>query len=309
MRHIIHIILSMLSLSLWGQQLTHYTQQPFNQVLINPSFAGNAACAEMKSVHRSQWVGIEGAPQSTALAITGRMGKPSKDKLSVFHGFALKFENDRFGPFQHNRFHAAYAIHLPFKNEHFLSFGTYFGVDNITFDNSNLNPLYSDPAVQNSRYSFMAPDFVFGSKYNTKRMFFALALQNFVPLDYPIGTQSRKVFHANFSSGAQFDLGKSEWTFSPMINVRMALRTPIAMDFYSVFALRQDIYLGAGFRNQEALLLMMRFKVLGRFKVGYSFDWILNSLRGGMGHTHEISLTISACKERKKGATICPVFE
>jgi type IX secretion system PorP/SprF family membrane protein len=295
--------------AVFGQQLTHYTQQPFNQVLVNPAFAGNAACAEMKSVHRSQWVGIDDAPKSTALAITGRLGKPAKDKLSVFHGFALKFENDRFGPFQHNRFHAAYAIHLPFKNEHFLSFGTYFGVDNITFDNSNLNPLYSDPAVQNSRFSFMAPDFVFGTKYNTKRVFFALALQNFAPLNYPIGIDSKKVFHANFSSGAQFDLGKSDWTFSPMINVRMALRTPMALDFYSIFTYRQDIYLGAGFRNQESLMFLMRFKVLGRFKVGYSFDWILNSLRGGMGHTHEISLSISACKERKKGATICPVFE
>lgn len=305
----LYIALCLGNFSALGQQLTHYTQQPFNQILINPAFAGNSACTEMRSVHRAQWVGIEGAPQSTALAITGRIGKPSGDFLQVFHGFALKFENDRFGPFQHNRLHGAYAIHLPFRNEHFLSFGTYFGVDNITFDNSNLNPLYSDPAVQNSRYSFMAPDFVFGTKYNTKRLFFALTLQNFVPLDYPIGAQSKKIFHANFSTAAQFDLGKSEWTFSPMMNIRIALRTPLALDFYSVFTYRQDLYLGVGFRNQESLLLMARFKVFGRFKVGYSFDWILNSLRGGMGHTHEISLFISACKERRKGATICPIFE
>jgi type IX secretion system PorP/SprF family membrane protein len=309
MKNLFYIALCIGSFTAIGQQLTHYTQQPFNQILINPAFAGNAACSEMKSVHRAQWLGIEGAPQSTALAFTSRLGRQSKDLLQVFHGFALKFENDRIGPFQHNRLHAGYAIHLPFRNTHFLSFGTYFGVDNITFDNSNLNPLYSDPVLQNSRYSFMAPDFVFGTKYNTKRMFFALTLQNFVPLDYPIGAQSRKVFHANFSAGAQFDLGKSEWTFSPMVTLRTVLRTPLALDFYSIFAYREDLYLGLGLRNQESILFMARFKVLGRFKVGYSFDWVVNSLRGGMGHTHEISLSISACKQRKKGATICPVFE
>jgi len=292
-----------------AQQLTHFTQQPFNQILINPAFAGNTQCTEMRSVHRFQWVGISDAPKSTALAVTGRLGKPRKDKLSVFHGYSVKYENDRIGPFQHNRFHLAYAIHLPFKNEHFLSFGTYFGVDNISFDNSNLNPLYSDPVIQSSRYSFMSPDFVFGAKYNTKRMFFAMALQNFVPLDYPIGLSARKVFHANFNSGALFSLGKSDWTFSPMVNTRFAQRTPMALDLYTIFDYKQDLYLGVGFRNQESLLFLARFKVFGYFKVGYSFDWILNQLRGGMGHTHEITLSISTCKTQKRGATICPVFE
>jgi type IX secretion system PorP/SprF family membrane protein len=309
MRLITCILCLVFGVQIMAQQLPHYTQQPFNQILINPAFAGNSPCTEMRSVHRTQWVGIDGAPQSTGLAVSGRFGRPTGDLLQVYHGFAIKFENDRMGPFQHNRLHGAYAIHLPFKNQHFLSFGTYFGVDNISFDNSNLNPLFSDPAVQNSAFSLMAPDFTFGSKYNTKRMFYGLSLQNFVPLQYPIGINSRKVLHANLSAGGKFELGKSDWNFSPMINIRAVLRTPIALDFYSIFSYRQDVYFGAGFRNQEALLFMARFKVLGYFKVGYSFDFVVNNLRGGMGHTHEISLSISTCKERKKGATICPVFE
>lgn len=294
--------------SVSAQQLTHYSQLPFLQVLVNPAFAGNARCTEMKSVHRAQWVGIDGAPQSTALAVTGRFGKQATE-ISVFHGFAVRFENDRFGPFQHNRLHGAYAIHLPFKNEHFLSFGTYLGVDNLTFDNSGLNPIVGDPVIQSSRFSFMGPDFSFGSKYNTEKLFFGLTFQNFVPLRYPVGNDSRKVFHANFSSGAQFKFGKSDWSVSPLVNLRMAIRTPVALDVYSIFDYNQNVYLGLGYRNQESLMFIARFKVFGYFKVGYSFDWVHNKLRGGMAHTHEITLSISSCKARKTGSTICPVFD
>jgi len=307
-RNCLYIALLSFFGQLRAQQISHFTQQPFLQVLINPAYAGNARCTELKSVHRIQWVGIEGAPQTTKVAVTGRIGKPS-NQIQVFHGFALKFENDRFGPFQHNRFHGAYAIHLPFKDEHFLSLGTYFGFDNLTFDNSNLNPIYSDPAIQSSRSSFLAPDFSFGAKYNTKKLFFGLTLQHLVPLNYPIGMDSRRVFHSNFSSGAQLVLGKSSWVFSPMMNLRFAARTPAALDLYAVMDYKQDFYLGAGFRNQESLLFLLRFKVFDRFKVGYSFDWVYNRLGSGTGHTHEISLSISSCKTRKTGTTVCPIFE
>jgi type IX secretion system PorP/SprF family membrane protein len=302
------ILFYLFSLPALAQQLTHYTQQPFLQLLINPAFAGNAKCTEMKSVHRAQWVGIDGAPQSTALAVTGRFGKQSED-LAVFHGFALKFENDRIGPFQHNRLHGAYAIHFPIKKEHFLSFGTYFGMDNINFDNSSLSPLYTDLAVQSSRFSFLAPDFSFGSKYNTKTLFFGITFQNMIPLRYPIGSQSRKVFHTNLSTGGQYKLGSSEWSISPMLNLRFAAKTPLALDVYSIFDFKQQVFMGVGFRNQESVQFLARFLVLSFFKVGYSFDWIYNRLGGGMGHTHEISLSITSCKARKTGTTICPVFD
>jgi type IX secretion system PorP/SprF family membrane protein len=309
MKKLLFIVSLVICGSSAAQQLSHFTQQPFMQVLVNPAFAGNARCTELKSVHRAQWVGIDGAPQTTNVAVTGRIGKQS-NQIEVFHGFAFRFENDRFGPFQHNKLHGAYAIHLPFKNEHFLSFGTYFGFDNVTFDNTNLNPLVgNDQAVQNSRYSFMGPDFSFGTKYNTKKLFFGLTFLNLVPLRYPIGNDARKVFHANFTTGAQLPLGDSDWSFSPMLNMRFAARTPVALDVYALADYRQAIYFGAGFRNQESAMFLARFRVLDQFKVGYSFDWVFNRLRGGMGHTHEITLSISACKSRKTGTTVCPVFE
>jgi type IX secretion system PorP/SprF family membrane protein len=309
MKVIVALSFIFLAFFVQGQQLTHYSQQPFNQVLMNPAFAGNNPCAELKSVHRAQWVGIGDAPRTTGVAVTGRLGKKTREQTEVFHGFAVRFENDRIGPFEHNRVHAAYAIHLPFKNDHFLSFGTYVGLDNFVFSNDNLNPLQSDPAVQVSRASFLTPDFIFGAKYNTQKLFFALALQNFVPLRYPIGLDAKKVFHANFSTGAKFALGKSDWELLPLVNIRFAARTPIAIDAYAIADYNNKLQFGLGYRNQESVIFLARFRVLPRLTVGYSFDLITNQLKRNMAGTHEISIAISACKERKKGVAICPVFE
>jgi type IX secretion system PorP/SprF family membrane protein len=179
----------------------------------------------------------------------------------------------------------------------------------MVFSNDNLNPINSDPAIQLSRASTLAPDFIFGTKYNTQKWFFALALQNFIPLDYPIGFDSRKVLHANLSIGARFPLGKSDWELLPVMNVRYALRTPLALDIFTLADYQRKLQFGAGLRSQESLILLVRFQVLGRFHVGYSFDLVTNALRQNMAGTHEISLAISACKERKKGVSICPVFE
>lgn len=309
MKEKLTIALIFLVFLLQGQQLTHYSQQPFHQVLMNPAFAGNNPCAELKSVHRAQWMGITDAPRTTGVVVTGRLGKAPKDKTQVFHGFAVRFENDRIGPFEHNRVHAGYAIHLPFNSEHFLSFGTYFGLENFVFSNDDLMPLQSDPVLQVSRASFLAPDFIFGAKYNTQKLFFALSLQNFVPLRYPIGLDAKKVFHANFSTGAKFDFGKSEWTLLPLLNVRFAARTPIAIDAYAIADFNNKLQFGIGYRNQESAIFLARFHVLPRLNVGYSFDLITNRLRRNMSGTHEISIAVSACKERKKGVAICPVFE
>lgn len=94
-----------------------------------------------------------------------------------------------------------------------------------------------------------------------------------------------------------------------MLNLRFAAKTPMALDVYSIFDFKQQVFMGVGFRNQESVQFLARFLVLSYFKVGYSFDWVYNRLGGGMGHTHEISLSITSCKARKTGTTICPVFD
>ena len=51
----------------WGQQDAQYTQYMYNTVSINPAYAGSRGHLSIAGLHRSQWVGLEGAPKTQTL--------------------------------------------------------------------------------------------------------------------------------------------------------------------------------------------------------------------------------------------------
>ena len=61
------IIFLLLGLSLWAQQEPHYTHFMFNQQLYNPAYVGSRP-ASFTGLHRSQWIGFEGAPYSEVVS-------------------------------------------------------------------------------------------------------------------------------------------------------------------------------------------------------------------------------------------------
>ncbi len=46
----------------YGQQDPHYTQYMYNQNILNPAYAGSRGDLSIGLLGRTQWVGIEGAP-------------------------------------------------------------------------------------------------------------------------------------------------------------------------------------------------------------------------------------------------------
>ena len=54
-----------------AQQEAQYSQFMFNQLFINPAYAGSRDQASMSLIGRNQWTGFPGAPQSGAFALHG----------------------------------------------------------------------------------------------------------------------------------------------------------------------------------------------------------------------------------------------
>lgn len=51
-----------------AQQEPQYTQYMYNTLVVNPGYTGSTGNLEANLLHRTQWVGIDGAPQTQALA-------------------------------------------------------------------------------------------------------------------------------------------------------------------------------------------------------------------------------------------------
>ena len=73
------ICIAMLLLSVstaFSQQLPQFTQYMFNTISINPAYAGSRETLSIVGLHRSQWVGFDGAPTTQAFAVNS----PLKNK-------------------------------------------------------------------------------------------------------------------------------------------------------------------------------------------------------------------------------------
>ncbi|MFM7730957.1 MAG: PorP/SprF family type IX secretion system membrane protein [Flavobacteriales bacterium] len=82
-----------------------YTQYMFNEIAINPGYAGSRECLSATALYRHQWVGIDGAP----VTITGTVHAPFANQKM---GAGLTFLNDKIGVTQrtHIGLNGAYAL-------------------------------------------------------------------------------------------------------------------------------------------------------------------------------------------------------
>ena len=76
----------------YAQQDAQYTQYMYNTISVNPAYAGSRGVLSIMGLHRSQWVGLEGAPRTQTLTINTPIGE--KERL----GLGLSIVNDQIGP-------------------------------------------------------------------------------------------------------------------------------------------------------------------------------------------------------------------
>jgi type IX secretion system PorP/SprF family membrane protein len=75
-KYYIVLVLSVLTVCGFGQQLPQYTQYMLNEMAINPAVAGKDDFADARSNSRYQWQGITDAPRTYMFTVHG----PIKNK-------------------------------------------------------------------------------------------------------------------------------------------------------------------------------------------------------------------------------------
>ncbi|MBF4986343.1 type IX secretion system membrane protein PorP/SprF, partial [Nonlabens mediterrranea] len=63
------ILLFAFAKAVTAQQDPQYTQYMYNPITINPAYAGNRGVMSVVGLHRSQWVGLDGAPRTQSLSL------------------------------------------------------------------------------------------------------------------------------------------------------------------------------------------------------------------------------------------------
>ena len=258
------------TLQTFSQQDPQYSLYMFNPLGVNPGYAGSREVLSAVLVHRSQWIGLEGAPETQALAIN----TPLKNKKM---GVGLQIVNDKIGPKTVQTFTLAYAYRLKLGRGK-LAFGLSAGILNYNYDWNKIEYKDEDDVIPNTAAeSFMLPTFDFGIYYNTRTMYFGIALDhinraqfNLIEGQDSINSDAR--VYSNFTA----TFGKA-FVVSDNLIIKTSLLTRLALgagniDINSSILFKNKILFGVTLRTSGALVFMTEINLSKNLRMGIAYD-------------------------------------
>src|SRR5436190_23650752 len=105
LRNKIFLALLALSGTATAQQDAMFTHYMNNTIAVNPAYAGTRNALTITGIHRSQWVGFDGAPITQTLTMHTPLGNHKM-------GIGLSVVNDKIGPVNTSGAFADYAYYL-----------------------------------------------------------------------------------------------------------------------------------------------------------------------------------------------------
>ncbi len=278
------ITLFFLTISTWGvlaQQDAQYTQYMYNTIAVNPAYAGSRGVLSITGLHRSQWVGLDGAPNTQTL----NFNTPVSERV----GIGLSIVNDEIGngTNQDTYFDAVFSYTIPTSDTGKLSFGLKAGGHLLNVDFSklqNYNNEASTLGLSNIDKKF-APNFGAGIYYHTDKFYAGLSVPNFLKTEHFDNSSSNSSFLAaermNFYliTGYVFDLNPN-LKFKPAALLKAISGAPLQVDVSANFMFNEKFTLGAAYRWDAALSALVGFQLSDAFMIGLAYDKETTELGG-----------------------------
>ncbi|MEM6892932.1 MAG: type IX secretion system membrane protein PorP/SprF [Bacteroidota bacterium] len=268
-----------------GQQDPQYTQYMYNTLNVNPAYAGSRGHLSALVMHRSQWVGINGAPTTQVLAVDGPVGKNV--------GLGLVLTNDALGPA--NEFfidgNFSYTLLLNDTDKR-LSFGLKAGgrLFNVDFtEGSTQNP---DIAFQNNIENKFFPTIGAGVYYHNSKGYLGLAVPNFFSEEHYNGQEqviATERLHYFLIGGKIFNM-TPDVQFKPAFFVKWVPGAPIIADISANAMIRETLTFGVAYRWDDSFSGLFGLQISPDLSVGYAYDLTTTDLTDYTSGTHEIFL-------------------
>lgn len=274
--HIIRIALVLsfiLQTKSHAQQDAQYTQYMYNTISVNPAYAGTRGVMSITGLHRSQWVGLEGAPRTQTLALNTPLGIRNRVGLGV------SVVNDQLGPADETYFNVDFSYSVPVSEEGKISFGLKAGTHLLNIDYEQLNQYDdTDPAFNNNIDNKFSPNVGVGFYYYTNRFYLGLSAPNLLEtrhFDKNSNSSSALLAKERINyyliAGHVFDLSEN-LQFKPAVLSKVVFGAPLQVDVSANFLLYERVILGAAYRWSAALSAMAGFHISDALMVGFAYD-------------------------------------
>lgn len=276
----------LVTVSSYAQQDAQYTQYMYNPININPAYAGSREALSIFGLHRTQWVGLDGAPVTNAASIHTPI-----ENTNI--GIGLSFVNDKIGPSDQNNISVDFSYTVPTSETFQLSFGLKATADLLNIDYTKLN-IYnpSDPRFQNNVDNKFSPNIGAGVYFHSDQTYIGLSVPNFLETkhyDNNSTSVAQERLHYYFMAGHVFDLSY-DVKFKPSLLTKVVQGAPLQVDLSANFLFFDKLTLGAAYRWSAAVSGMAGFQVSDAIFVGYAYDAESTKLANYNSGSHEIFL-------------------
>lgn len=278
---LISILFSVIGTSwCFAQQSSIYTQYLFNELAINPAYAGHNGQLSMTALTRFQSLGLEGAPRTQTFSVHSPI-------LNEKVGVGIQFYHESVGVTDQSGIYGAYSYRLQL-GEYTLSMGLQAGANFYKTKYSSL--LISDPNDPNFNDDIRTttPNFGAGLLFHNDTYFLALSmpqLLNGKSLIENVAQDKPLIFYG----GYVFRLS-SFVVFKPSTLLKFVNGQPVEWNLNASFLLNEVVWLGASFRPANAFSFIVQFQILEQLMIGYAYDTTLNQLRRVDSGSHEIMI-------------------
>ncbi|WP_194850936.1 PorP/SprF family type IX secretion system membrane protein [Nonlabens antarcticus] len=273
MKFSISIFLLLVGLSGMAQQDAQYTQYMYNTVAINPAYAGNRGMLSAVALHRSQWVGLDGAPETQSISVHSPIGFSGL-------GLGISVVNDKIGPSSETYFNGDISYTIETGVESKLSFGLKLGghVLDVNFNELNIfNP--SDGAFQENVDNKISPNVGTGIYFHSDKFYAGLSAPNLLRNEHfeeSNNTNSSSYIaaeriHYYLTAGYVFDINPS-LKFKPSTMLKAVSGAPLQVDVTANFLISEKLTLGAAYRLDAAVSGLIGYQVNDQFQVGFAYD-------------------------------------
>lgn len=282
---IILLVWTLATAKAFAQQDAQYTQYMYNTININPAYAGTRGVLSVFGLHRTQWVGLDGAPVTNAVSINTPINGTNL-------GIGLSLVNDRIGPTDENAVAADISYTVKTSETFKLSFGIKATANLFNLDVNKLNPAdQGDSRFQDLNNNF-TPNIGAGAYFHSDKMYVGLSVPNFFETHrYDDNSVSIYKERMNFYliGGYVLELSPSI-KFKPAFLVKAVEGAPLQADLSGNFLFNEKFTLGVAWRWDAAVSAMAGFQATEGLFIGYGYDLETTKLSNYNSGSHEVFL-------------------